>query len=472
MMHIKTKPMLITALILVFIAFIGNVWINKFLKGFRAQLERVLSDNLNMDVRIYSLEAGIVAGTVLNHVKLHGAVVEAKKVVIGLRPWDFLLGRVFQVKKIKIIDPVLRVGPEWSAFIGNLSTNVGMLPQRLNILITNGIITFGSADLPLASISGEVRFRKNEIFLKKIKGVLFGMPVVISGSINRKTGRPWANIDTVIEAPKLTYRGRLYGEFPNPSLEGTMTVMDKLPLTISGDIAVKNETLFIDKFCFGKKSRLDALQKADASAGNITLSFPRNTPQKEALGIRLENVDIFGSEVSSYIECSARQPHERKDIWSGEIMTFGTVLNKQPFYETEFSYGISSDTLEIIYLKLGNNMRCSGKVSFAKPYIADVVFKFEDASLAELMGLASGSNSRSAEEFASGKVSGHIKIQGPFTSPYIKMNLSARDGHIGDLSFDTLNINAQGHGGIIYIVDSRATQKNNILLLEGDIELA
>jgi hypothetical protein len=154
-------------------------------------------------------------------------------------------------------------------------------------------------------------------------------------------------------------------------------------------------------------------------------------------------------------------------LLTGEIMTSGTVLNYNPFAESECSFRINEKEFEILYYKFGNSARLYGTIGLAAPSNTSLFLNIDAADLSDLLLFL---NQEEKEAFL-GRINGKVSIEGPIRDLKTKGHLESGQGRIGDLFFETANINFEGKGPYIKFSDSRMAQEKVTLVLEGELDL-
>lgn len=152
----------------------------------------------------------------------------------------------------------------------------------------------------------------------------------------------------------------------------------------------------------------------------------------------------------------------------GTLKTYGSVLNNQPFPELSSSFEIQQDKLRILTFSLGDSYDLRGIINLANPFNVDLSLNFYRAMPHTLVSQFAFSQ---PPDF-SGLINGLIKFTGPLQRPKVEGYLEAKDGHIGDLTFVSADINMKGRYPRISIVDSRICREEDSFLMEGEIDFS
>lgn len=161
---------------------------------------------------------------------------------------------------------------------------------------------------------------------------------------------------------------------------------------------------------------------------------------------------------------------------SGTLKSYGSVLNNRPLPELNSSFEIQDEKLRILSFSLGDSYDLRGIVSLAAPVSADLSLNFHQAAPHELIPqftqpLNGGAGlSLSEQPNFSGLVNGLIKITGDMRQPKIDGYLEVKQGHLGDLTFVSADINIEGQYPRIAVVDSRICREEDSFLMEGEID--
>lgn len=151
-----------------------------------------------------------------------------------------------------------------------------------------------------------------------------------------------------------------------------------------------------------------------------------------------------------------------------DASTESTILNYHPFEELEFSCRFDKDIINLIYLKLGNNISASGAVSIGnKPIKIFLKSIISDFDISKLFIIAKDTN----ESMVTGFVSGDISLEGALQDIKTKANLNMRNGFIGNIDYETMILNLKGAGSLLEIYDSRLIRGSSYFLMEGNVDI-
>ncbi|MFH1645022.1 MAG: hypothetical protein ABIB11_01240 [Candidatus Omnitrophota bacterium] len=151
-----------------------------------------------------------------------------------------------------------------------------------------------------------------------------------------------------------------------------------------------------------------------------------------------------------------------------DASTESTILNFHPFEELELSCRFDKDIMNLVYLKLGDNISASGAVSFSKKplkiFLKSVISDFD---ISKLFVIAKDSK----ESMVTGLVSGEISLEGVLQDITTKATLDIRNGFMGNIDYETMVFNLKGTGPLLEIYDSRLIRKDSYLLMEGNVDI-
>ena len=182
--------------------------------------------------------------------------------------------------------------------------------------------------------------------------------------------------------------------------------------------------------------------------------------------LKLGNFDVL-SNFTLALNKKLDLPGETRKV-CGTFKTYGSVVNNRPFPELSSSFEIQEAKLRILTFSLGNNYDLRGIADLSAPFNVDLSLNFYRAAPDELISQLIFSP---AADF-SGSINGLIKITGPLSRPKVEGYLEAKEGHLGDLSFVSADINIEGRYPRILIVDSRICREEDSFLMEGEIDFS
>lgn len=425
--------------------------VNTILSEFKQLFEKRLSSELKLDVRIGSISGGIVRPLVIKNVTIY----QAKKVLFKSR-------RVFIGYKIWDLD---RITKSWQ----------GEKPQDLRVVILGGEVYFDGAVALVTDLKGLVAFSSEKITLDNFKGRLASLPVYFSGSIYNLKREPKVSFQLYADNKKIKASLSLTQEFNTPKLDGFVEIADLGAVNFGGEVELTKQSLTIKDFRIESEKEKVALKPQDEEAQvtqrKLSVLFgpaDDSKPGANAIKIVAEHVKIGNNDLVTTIDVKTKlvQAGKNNSVLTGEIITSGTVLNYNPFAESECSFRASEKEFEILYYKFGNSARIYGKIGLAAPTELELFLNIDGANLSDMLSFL---DEEQREAFL-GQINGQVSVKGPLSDLKTKGHLEAGRGRVGDLFFETANINFEGKGPYIKLHDSRLVQEKAAFILEGELD--
>lgn len=175
---------------------------------------------------------------------------------------------------------------------------------------------------------------------------------------------------------------------------------------------------------------------------------------------KLDNLNLNGNKVSADILFVAKGISCWASIKNLKIDE-SRLLN----ILSKFEY--AKDKLRIVFLKFGDSYFLKGTVGLNSPNSVDLNLKIVRANIRDLATIARVKDA----DAIFGIMEGEFFIKGTFRDLVSKGSLAGRNGRIGLVHYDSANINFEGFGPILRIVDSRVRQGQGSMALEGLIDL-
>ncbi|MFH1046328.1 MAG: hypothetical protein V1727_05115 [Candidatus Omnitrophota bacterium] len=158
---------------------------------------------------------------------------------------------------------------------------------------------------------------------------------------------------------------------------------------------------------------------------------------------------------------------EQEELLSGNLKSYGSVLNNRPFPEVNAAFELKESALRILTCTIGEEYDLRGIVTLKPQVLADLSLSLFQAAPHELVAQFLYPE---RPDF-SGLTNGLVKISGPLNALTYDGYLEVTNGHMGELKFVSANINIKGQYPKIYFVDSRFSREEDSLIMNGEIDL-
>lgn len=358
---------------------------------------------------------------------------------------------------------------------------IGFKGINLVFKIENGSLTKGNKPI-FQEVNGFGKIVNNNILFNDITGKCYEFPLSVHGRISGKTSR----IDLKLESASDKFMGKMAisSSIFKPHAVGVLEFNNGRKFYFSTDLDIKP----------GESISFENLMLQNAVLANGKVDFIKKKFYAQITGLSQKNeknprkntVQIVGDfSKKNYLTSSAFFNHiglGRTDLQSqldceiafldngslqGKIKSSGTILDYRPFKELEGEFSVEQSVLKIARLNLGQDYNLSGFFNLGSPYEMDLALNINDSNLSQLL-LISDTDSDSAIR---GKISGQIKTKGPLANPVTIARLECTKGNLGNLDYESMNINLNGTGSLLKVADSRILRKKGYIDLSGEVDL-
>ncbi len=285
-----------------------------------------------------------------------------------------------------------------------------------------------------------------------------GYSLIVSGQVTKETATQAPQLDLFIRGKNkyLQSEFNATGSSRSPFLEGRFNLLNRIILPFRAE-AVIDEGIIISFNDENQDSKVKVIAKFLKSDFDIAVKLKH---------INFKNVDIV-----TELNLSGRI--KTKDdsglVVEGEISSRNSILDYKPIKELNGSYQISNDLLEILSLKMDDNLALFGQVSLKPPYLVDLDLIARFDSLDEInppLSIFEGLLTAQGVE-------GEFKLVGPIKNPDVKGWLKTGSGFLKGLGdYQKMSLNLKGKGKILKVIDSKFYHEEGSLTIDGEIDLA
>jgi hypothetical protein len=465
--HRKTLKILAAVIVLtVLTAFLCFRFEGRIIKSYLIYfVEEKVSKSLGVNVTMESIKIGIMGPTVL---KGFGVV---KTVAGSDTPF------IFKSDKLIIYNNVGQM------IVDKLVKKVGLNGINLVFKIENGFLYKGKKPI-FENINGSGKIVNSNLLFDDISGKCYDFPISVHGNVSGKTSKVEMDIESI--SSKLTGRLHVSNYVLRPHAVGTLELANGSKFYFSGDLTIApDEYLAFENVmmqnAFVANGRVDFLKKkfsAEISRLKRVSNSPQQSQSKDIIqlagdfsnpGLTQGSV-LFNHVGIGRVDLQSQLDYEiasRDGGLSGKIATSGTILDYRPFKELAGEFSVEGKTLRITSLKLGDDYNLTGTVDLQSPYKMNLALDIKDSSLSQFL-LVSDTESESK---IGGSINGFIKTEGPLNNLSTSAKLGCSKGHIGNLDYESMNINLRGNGSVLKVADSRIQRKEGYIVLSGEVDL-
>jgi len=284
-----------------------------------------------------------------------------------------------------------------------------------------------------------------------------GYSLIVNGRLTKQTTQePQVDLFIRTKNKYLQSEFNATGSSRSPFLEGRFNLLNRIILPFRAE-ALIDEGIIISFNDGNQDSKVKIIAKFLKPDFDISVKLKH---------LNFKNVDIV-----TELNLSGRI--KTKDdsglVVEGEINSRNSILDYKPFKELNGSYQINNEVLEILSLKMDDNLALSGYVSLKPPYLVDLNLIARFDSLDELNPPFS-----IPEDLLTARgIEGELKLVGPIKNPDVKAWLKTGSGFLKELGdYQKMSLNLRGKGKILKVIDSKLYHEEGSLTIGGEINLA
>jgi len=428
-------------------------------------VEEKVSKSLGVNVTMESIKINVMGPTVL---KGFGVV---KTVAGSDTPF------IFKSDKLIIYNNVAQM------IADKLVKKVGLSGINLVFKIENGFLYKGNKPI-FENINGSGKIVNSNLLFDDISGKCYDFPISVHGKISGKTSKVEMDINSVSD--KLTGRMHVSNFILRPHAVGILEFANGSKFYFSGDLTIAPDEYlafenvmmqniflaggridFLKKKFFAEISRLKRISNTEQQFQNkdiIQLAGDFSKPGLMQGSVLFNHVGIGRIDLASQLDYEIAVSGSRLN---GKMQTSGTVLDYRPFKELAGEFSVEGNVVKISSLKLGDDYNLTGTVNLRSPYETNLALDMKDSNLSQFL-LVSEVESESK---IGGRISGFIKTEGPFNNLLTSAKLECGKGHLGNLDYESMNVNLRGNGSVLKVADSRILRKEGFIVLSGEVDL-
>ncbi len=283
-----------------------------------------------------------------------------------------------------------------------------------------------------------------------------GYSLIVNGRLTKQPSQaPQVDLFIRTKNKYLQSEFNATGSSRSPFLEGRFNLLNRIILPFRAE-ALIDEGIIISFNDGNQDSKVKIIAKFLKSDFDIAIKLKH---------INFKNVDIV-----TELNLSGRITKDDSGlVVEGEINSRNSILDYKPFKELNGSYQINNDLLEILSLKMDDNLALFGQVSLRPPYLVDLNLIARFDSLDEInLPLSIFEDLLTAQG-----VEGEFKLVGPIKNPDVKGWLKTSSGFLKGLGdYQKMSLNLKGKGKILKVVDSKLYHQEGSLTIGGEINLA
>ncbi|NQT46756.1 MAG: hypothetical protein HQ593_04680 [Candidatus Omnitrophica bacterium] len=450
----------------ILIAFLAiTVWADVRADFIIGKLNQCLTAYINQrtgfDVSIDEIEGGVYRDLQLMGVKLVGSdkksIATAKGLTLRCRLWDVLFKK----------------------------SRFGTEPVEFDFQ-DGQVFYIEWSDRPLfKKLKGFLKLTGDSLKCEGLKGEAGEVDFELTGNLNELYKEPFIDADLGLSWRDIKVSSHFEGSKDDLSLNGKLSLSQGEAIDFSGKCTVVGKVLNIEELDFNRDGVSWKIE------GGIDLERRvcdvRIHPTKGVVGIRAEfsplgnytittkvrHCEVGGVDILGDLEVEGDIHIEKGSLkeFSATCSVVNPIVDYKPIKETTFDISASGGTLYLDKLQFGDDISAAGSASLSEPYDIILQVDLHSRDLNSLFSFVKKDLNNSGGDLISGSMEGKLILKGPAVSPQLTGALVLREGNIGEMDFDSMNVELKGKGPLIEIADSRINRQNGCLFMDGEFDL-
>ena len=470
----------------------------EFLLGdFRLLIEKALSDNFKARVSIEKVKGGVFYPITFANIVLYSSpegkrkVFEADEIRINYHLWDLLFNLKKRMCRLNIISPRFYILPEEQKAESESEPEVivetdgkanSFLTSYMQVDVVDGSVTYHAAEeFFIREARGSVVISEGNADLKDMNMVLYGLPVMVSGTVNGlQSDDPQISLDLKFINDYIDAGAHAKGGLDELLISCNIEARNGFEADFTGYWKTEAGAFTLDSGRLGRGLNIEEgyldfnNRKFEAELASLTddsgkivaggsFEWPGLSLNANFRHWTLGAMDLSTS-LKLELECKEKAENQ---VITGSLDTEGTIINYKPSKELSMHFAFRRNAIEILGLKWGRTFRLVGKLGLEPPNHIEAVALLDGTKFEEFTTFGGEGLQRAI----SGTVKGRLEIEGPLDTCVSQGHITAKDGNIGTIYYENAVIHLIGKGPMITIGDSRIYRETGYLLLNGEIDL-
>lgn len=331
---------------------------------------------------------------------------------------------------------------------------------------------------PVRDMTGQIWFKDGRLIIQNLTFLFNNIHVSVQGVVHNILTAPELDLTFEIQERDIQTLVSLKGPYKEAALKGTLNFLgfayafDGIFNPTAGGFAFNNMLLNGSYNARGDVDFLTSTLRAHVEKDLQRIDVELNIQDFDIdLNLKLDHMKFMDNDIVT----SARlrlKPHE--SFWESNRLQFKTTLdsdylifNYEVLDDFKGKFLLSFKEVQDIEFRWGDSYRLIGRANLQKPFIVDLKLAFNNADIQKIRNIG---DAAIPSQLASGKANGEVKIRGELAEPELDVYCVARDGFLGDLSFDQLTIRCYGNKYYLRLKDSKLRVKGNDFDVKGDID--
>ncbi|HLF18234.1 MAG TPA: hypothetical protein VI749_04980 [Candidatus Omnitrophota bacterium] len=153
---------------------------------------------------------------------------------------------------------------------------------------------------------------------------------------------------------------------------------------------------------------------------------------------------------------------------SGELSSQYSLIDYKPTKELSGRFEIKGDRVYLTSLSF-SHIAFNGFVEFMDPFAVDMLVEMDQLPLEDFLDFWTPHSKLDS----SGVVGGEIKLAGTLDKLQMRGNLQVYDGHIENLLFDNIHLNAQGVYPLLQVAQTSVSKADGVsFMVDGPVDIS
>jgi hypothetical protein len=326
--------------------------------------------------------------------------------------------------------------------------------------------------MPLRTLSGDVRLTKDTLYIDTLTIKFKNLPVEVNGVITDYLVEPRFDLTVKI----LNNSVRLQGGLPEKAVMIAADLFGS-SYTVDGDFALDESGLRFSNLSTNIGYEVTADVNWDKHRCDVRISHETkeikigffHSDSGSRVELDLNHVRLFGFDCvckgDLALSLVEGQQHANAPI-KADVTTDYFIFNYLPLKEFGGTCFIGREGIEDIDFAWGKVYNVKGRVGFDELNKSDLFLEVNGFDLERL----SDFYSEQVRMDLKGKMQGRVAFKGTASNPDIKGQLFIADGALGELKYETAEINFEGNRFLLRLHDSIIKNKMRSFYVKGDID--
>lgn len=322
---------------------------------------------------------------------------------------------------------------------------------------------------PLEDLNGEIVL-ENSLILKELTLKYMENSVILNGDLLNYNKED--RLSFLFYNAKFRLDLDLSGSPENFSLEGTLKphLKDEIPFEMTvdakADMITFSRIVISDLLSFN--GMLDLVNRdfsfssiKDKDGTHLNGDF---SDEYVHFSGKAEHLKVMNCDIISNIE-SRLKLKDDNSILSGYIALTGNILNYYPFKDIKLFFALKPDSLDVLSLEIGHQLRVYGSLKSFTDKIVDMTLVANNFDLNDYFG------TKTKQLPVRGSFNGKIKVTGPLPQPEVSGKLWSDGGYVDKLNYNLMALNIKGRWPVMDLGGSRINTDSAQLFINGEVDM-